>query len=68
MLNFIHFLFDILIPRFITEEVALIKKGESYDVLCCMNDITGEDTYDAIGVSKCFTWLGFGFFATIKVK
>lgn len=54
-------LFDILIPRFITEDVALIRDGDDVELLG-IADQYDLDEYDGVVAVDCFSWLGFGFF------
>lgn len=60
-------LFLALIPRFTTEELALLKVdcgdpdcgAEHYEIGPRMEDVEDWETYDAIGVFRLFVWLGF---------
>ena len=47
-----------LIPRFTTDEVALIDTGDSYDIVCSMDDIEEGEVYDAVAKINIFTWFG----------
>lgn len=68
MKKIVLFLLDILVPRFIEERVAVVDGGQGrYSVLCSESDLRDDDHYDFIAKSRCFTWLGMGFFATIEI-
>lgn len=61
------FAWDFLIPRFITEDVALRYAGNGledgwgcYEIVCSMEDVEWCETFDAIAEVDAFQWLGFG--------
>lgn len=56
---------DIIIPRFITEDLALIVIGKELWVLGRVVDIQPGETYNAVGTAKAFNFFGFGLFARI---
>lgn len=68
---FIAFLLDVLIPRFIKEEVAFGLEGETEDPevneyypMCALKDI-GEDEFDdvhMVGTMRSFNLFGIAFF------
>ena len=65
--SFLRFALDILIPRFITEDVALAFMGggaidnvDSYAIVCAMADIEPGERFDAIATVDAFQFLGFG--------
>ena len=57
---------DLLIPRFLAEDVALEFIGadrndiDSYRIICAMSDIQPGEEYDAVAAVDSFGWLGFG--------
>ena len=57
---------DLLVPRFLTEDVALRFVGGdrtdlgSYEIVCCMNDVQPNEAFDAVATVDSFGWLGFG--------
>lgn len=65
------FLWDFLIPRFITEDVALRYVGDDftatwsewddYEISCRLKDVEPGKCLDGIAEVDCFTWLGIGF-------
>ena len=54
---------DTLIPRFITEDVALIygDDGDLYP-LCALSDLGDSEHCDAIGTFRSFNLFGFALF------
>ncbi len=54
---------DILIPRFITEQVAgnYMEDG-SFWPICNESDLDSNDAYDAIITVRTFNLFGFGLF------
>ena len=66
VVGFIHYLFDMLIPRFVTEELALIydEEDDTYDVYAALWLCDEEDVFDAIVTCRCFNFFGFGLFPT----
>ena len=70
------FVWDFLIPRFITEDVALRYVGDefttdwrewdSFELVCSMADVYPAERFDGIAQANSFTWLGFG--ATYRVS
>lgn len=55
-------LLDIIVPRFITEDVALEFNGDHYIIVCCMDDVWPGESFDAIGTMQTFNFFGFGLF------
>lgn len=66
-MGLIKFILDIIIPRLVTERVALIydKENEFWEVLCLKSDLRDGEYYDVIATSKCFNFFGIGLFPTI---
>ena len=65
ILGWLYFLFDILVPRFVTEDVALEKVGpgsgwDAYDLVMPMRLVEPGEQFDGIAEADSFTWLGFG--------
>lgn len=61
----LRFAADLLIPRLITEDVALEKVGpgldwDNYEIVCSMIDVQPGEVFDGIAEVNSFTWLGFG--------
>ena len=65
-LRFLRRAADLLVPRFLTEDVALRFVGGdraglgSYEIVCCMNDVQPNEAFDAVATVDSFGWLGFG--------
>ena len=53
---------DILVPRFLTEEVALDAVGDQFEIICSMADIQPEEEYDAVATMQVFNLFGFALF------
>jgi hypothetical protein len=53
---------DWLIPRFITEEVALSYTKDGYVPVCSMRDLSEGETPDATITMSSFNLFGFGLF------
>lgn len=61
------FLWEICIPRFVTEDVALryVNDGQpadwpSYEIACCMADLEPTEIFDGMATVDSFVFLGFG--------
>lgn len=60
--------FDMIIPRFITEKVAVIKIDEEmYIVLCAEADLQHGDEFDFIAEAKSFNFFGKSYFAKVLI-
>ena len=60
-----RFAWDYLIPRFITEDVAvsMVGGGENWDafeIVCSMSDVQPGEVFDGVAEVDAFQWLGFG--------
>ena len=62
----LYTLYDIFIPRFITEEVVVDIEEDIVEIRCSVDDIINGEYYEFIGVAKCFTWLSLGLFANVS--
>lgn len=68
-MKFLAFLYDFLIPHWVTENVAYVGNGpEDFYILCAEDDLNEFDIYDGIAESKALAWLFWGFFATITFR
>ena len=71
-LRFLRLAADILVPRFLTEDVALRFVGGdradlgSYEIVCCMNDVQPGEAFDAVATVDSFGWLNIGI--TVRVR
>lgn len=65
-LRFLRIAAGLLVPRFLTEDVALRFVGGdrtglgTYEIVCCMNDVLPGEAFDAVATVDSFSWLGFG--------
>jgi len=57
-----NLLLDLLIPRFITEDVAVLEVDGEYRPICNVDDLNMYDVYDKIITVKTFNFFGFGLF------
>lgn len=62
-----RFAWDVLVPRFITEDVALKHMGDgdpadwaSYDIVCAMEDVQPGEMFDGVATVDAFQFLGMG--------
>lgn len=65
-MKFIYFLWDVLVPRFITEDVALQRRGygmelNDFEIVCAMTDVQPGEVFDAIATVDSFQIFGIGF-------
>lgn len=61
------FAWDVLVHRFITEDVALRcsvdhkpHDWDSYEIQCCMADVEPSEVFDGIATVDSFQMFGFG--------
>lgn len=59
------FALDILVPRFITEDVAMERVApgsdfDCFDIACSMADVRPGEIFDCVATVDSFTWLGLG--------
>lgn len=64
------FALDIIVPRFITEDVALRYVGDdfttdwtewsAYEIACSMSDVETNERFDGVATVDAFQFLGFG--------
>lgn len=65
--NFIYFIYDVFIPHFVTEDVAMRKNFDgTYDPVVAMAHLVPGERYDAVSSVTSFTWLSIGFFGVRK--
>ncbi|MEN6549433.1 MAG: hypothetical protein ABFE07_25590 [Armatimonadia bacterium] len=55
-------LLDIVIPRFLTEDVCVLWDGETYEIVCCLADACDGEEFDGIATMRCFNLFGIGLF------
>lgn len=55
---------DILVPRFINDEVAVQRVGRScmHEIVCSMKDISIGERFDGVATMQAFNLFGFGLF------
>lgn len=56
---------DILIPRFVTDLVAIRDHDDASEIVCCIGDLTIYDQYDRIATVRTFNLFGIGLFPHI---
>lgn len=59
------FAWDVLVPRFITEDVAIKRVGNSsswdeFEIVCSLADVDPGEQFDGIATVDCFQFLGIG--------
>lgn len=69
----IKYLLDWLVPRFVTEEVALrLNDDGNYEIVCAVSDLEDYEIPDATTTVTCFNLFGYGLFpkhdGMIKVR
>lgn len=67
-LNALLWVIDIVVPRFIREEVAFVhdEEEDAYIPICALSDIQPGEDVDAVGVMRSFNIFGFAFFAKLE--
>ena len=58
-------LLDVLIPRLITEEVALADAGDHLEIACAMADVKPGDRFAAVATVRTLNLFGLGLFPTM---
>lgn len=63
--RFLCYAADFLVPRVITEDVALERIGpggslDDWAISWRLQDVRPGEVFDAVGTVDSFTWLGFG--------
>ncbi|WP_395503073.1 hypothetical protein [Ectopseudomonas mendocina] len=58
-------LLDILLPRFITEEVALTDAGDHLEIACSMADVKPGERFAAVATVRTLNLFGMGLFPTL---
>ena len=53
---------DILIPRFIEEDVALMFDGKDYQMICSVKDLEPHEKPDAVVTFQTFNFFGLWLF------
>ena len=56
-------LLNIITPRFITGDAAVILVASVYEPVCSMSDIGPDEEFDGIITMSFFNFFGFAFFA-----
>lgn len=65
MVMIIFYIWDFLIPHFVTEEIAIEDHGDSFAVVGPLYLLNDEATYNGIATSRALVWLFWAFFAQI---
>lgn len=64
--QFLRLAADLLVPRFITDDVAMRYVGgptddfDSYEIVCHMKDVRLGERFSAVASVESFVWLNFG--------
>lgn len=59
---------DIVIPRWITEKVAVMgNEKDGYEVVCCEKDLEPNEYYDFLATARSFNFFGISLFAHIEI-
>jgi hypothetical protein len=67
MKNFLMFLWEILIPRIVTEDVAVNWEADgTVDIVCSVLDLSPGEKHMGVCSITSLSWLGYGFFGRIK--
>lgn len=53
---------DIVVPRFVTEEVAFVELEDGYHIIAPLANIQEGESYHATGMIRCFNFFGFALF------
>lgn len=64
-MKLISILLDIVIPRFVIEDVALVDCGDHYEIVCSMADLAPGESYDAVATAHCFNLFGIALFTKL---
>ena len=58
---------DFIIPRFVTDDVAVvIYDDDTWEEICLVEDLTEDICFDAIPCISSFNLLGYAFFPRVK--
>lgn len=61
-------IYDIAMPRFITERVAMSKdENDQWFVVCLESEIEHDDCYICIGTSRCFNFFGVALWPKVTL-
>lgn len=66
--DFLFFLWDIFVPRFVTENCAILHLPDGPVIVCREVDLIPEDIYDEIVEIKSFNFFGMGLFPRMTNK
>ena len=61
-MKFFYMIIDLLIPRFITEDVALNEIDGILEIVCVMSDVSEGELFDGVVSVKSLVWFNKGFF------
>lgn len=61
-----RFAWDVLVPRFLSEDVAMRRLGpgadwDNFEIVCSMQDVEFWERFDGIATVDSFQAFGFGF-------
>jgi len=58
----IKYFFDIIIPRFCDERIAIHRVGSTITTVCAEKDVTRDTVFNGVVRRTCFNIFGVGFF------
>lgn len=53
---------DLILPRFIVEDVALVDEGDRLEIACSMADVKEGEIFDATATIRSFNLFGIALF------
>lgn len=63
MIAYIKMFFDIIIPRFLTEDVVVVDVGDHYELAFPLRFVTEGEMFDGIVTLQTFNFFGVGCFS-----
>lgn len=66
-----RFAWDVIVPRFITEDVSMRRIGpgsdwDNFEIVCAMRDVEFWERFDGVATVDRFQVFGFGFAYQIR--
>lgn len=66
VLSFLRSCWRTVVPQIVTEDVAMVYRGEgprlsvySYDIECCMEDVEPHEQFDAVASVRSVSFFGY---------
>ena len=60
--QFLYSIYDFAVPRFVTEDVALIEESDRFVPVMPLSLVEHGEVYDGIATLNSFVWLGRAWF------